>query len=247
MFHKIGTALQLLGAYCIRGCSYCIPRSSKIVVCIGWHHGKTREMFADNAKYFFLHLQHAHPDVTSVWLAKDRALATVLQHAGLRAHYLHSWKGIYYALRAGHTIVDAHLQTENWKFSGGSTLTQLWHGKGMKKSGHASKRTQHVPALVQPGRHTTYDTLIATSHKTAELLATTFTHPADAIAVTGHPRTDLFYKDIPGAAIDAHTTFAEAIQRAKANGAKKIVLYAPTFRPDGSNPLATFDVARANA
>lgn len=246
MLHKIATTLKLFGAHAMHLISFCSPRKKNIAVFIGWHNGKDREIFADNAKYLFLHFQNEHPEFRSVWLAKDTKLASLLKQKGYLAYYQHSLLGIYYALRAGYTIVDAHFHTCNWKFSGRSKVMQLWHGKGMKKSGHVSNRKKRNSYFINPAYHSNYNSIIATSNKTADLLTTTFNQPISDIIVTGHPRTDILHKNIPGAEIDAHHEFEKQIQLAKENGAKKIILYAPTFRPDGSNPLATFDIDAAN-
>ncbi len=67
-------------------------------------------MFADNSKYFFLHVHEAHKNIRIVWLARDRALATILTEAGYEAYCIHSIKGVFYALKAQYTIIDAYLE-----------------------------------------------------------------------------------------------------------------------------------------
>jgi CDP-glycerol glycerophosphotransferase (TagB/SpsB family) len=243
---KIYTFLSILLAHLIHILAYLVPRSKKIWVCVGWHTGKEREIFADNSKYFFLYLQNEKPEITSVWIAKDKKLAKILQNKGYTAYYMHSFWGIYYALRAKYTIVDAWAQIENWKFSSGSMFVQLWHGKGMKKSG----RVRHNPSQTHfknPGFFLKYDFLFATSSNTAELLSLAFNkYPVEKIHITGHSRTDIFYKQIKGSEIDTNTKLSDCITKTKNENSQKIILYAPTFRADGSNPLDQFDFEKLN-
>jgi CDP-glycerol glycerophosphotransferase (TagB/SpsB family) len=206
-------------------------------VCIGWHNSTEREIFADNSKYFFLYLQNEQSDITSVWLAKDRKLASILHQNGYRSYYQHSLLGIYYALRAKYTIVDAHISLTNWKFSNGSNIIQLWHGKGMKKSGHTQSRFNNRSQFLNPNQNTKYFKIVATSPKTAELIAETFSQPPTDVIVTGQPRTDVFFDSINGSNIDTNVTLQRIVMGAKEHSDKKLILYAPTFRPDGSNPL----------
>lgn len=192
MVKKIYTLLSIILAHCIHILAYIIPRSKNIWVCIGWHSNKEREIFADNSKYFFLYLQNEKPELTSVWVAKDKKLAKILQKKGYTSHYVNSFLGIYYSLRAGYTIVDARIQIPNWKFSSGSTIVQLWHGKGMKKSGHAGEYNMSQSFFINPGFFTKYDFIVATSNNTAQLLSQTFNQPIEKIHITGQPRTDVF-------------------------------------------------------
>ncbi len=243
---KISTLLSIIFAHIIHTASYLMPRSNTIWVCIGWHNSKEREIFADNSKYFFLHLQNEHSEITSVYLTRDRALATILTNAGFTAYYNHSLWGIYYALRAHYTIVDARITTRNWKFSGGSCVIQLWHGKGMKKSGHDGNYNNNQNYFTNPSFFLTYDKIIATSDRTAALLSGTFSQPTSDMVITGQPRTDVFYREIKGSEIDSHTILKNYIDGARAANSNKVILYAPTFRADGSSPLAQFDWGQLN-
>jgi hypothetical protein len=91
---------------------------------------------ADNTKYLYLHTKHHCPDVKVVWLAKDAKLANLLRSHGYPSYAELSVMGMWCALRAGSTFIDAYLQPQNFRFSGGTRLVQLLHGKGMKKGGY---------------------------------------------------------------------------------------------------------------
>lgn len=237
MVSKLSTFVSICLAHVIHTFAYLIPRSRTIWVCAGWHNSRERELFADNSKYFFLYLQNNQPDCTSVWLAQDKKLARLLREHGYTSYYIHSLRGMYYALRARYTIVDARITTRYWKFSAGSRIVQLWHGKGMKKSGHDSKYNAAQSYFMNPGYYVKYDAIVATSEKTASLLGKTFSQPMSDMLITGQPRTDIFYQTIAGAEIDEHTGLKDIIESARTKGTERIILYAPTFRADGSNPL----------
>lgn len=241
---RLTTILSICVAHLIYGLSFLVPKKENLWVCVGWHTGHEREMFADNSKYFFLHVHDAHKNIRIVWLARDRALATILTEAGYEAYCIHSLKGALCALKAQYTIIDAYLENRFWKYTGGSKIIQLWHGKGMKKTGYDSAYgTRSRSAFLQPGFFAPLSRLVATSPYIAELMKSTFAVPQEKIIETGLPRDDVLFRTIKGAEIDAHTELNDRINTVRTAGIKKIFLYAPTFRPDGSNPLLSLAMA----
>lgn len=242
---SFSTLLYICTAHFIYRLSFLVPKTDNLWVCIGWHTGREREIFADNSKYFFLHVNEAHEDIRIIWLARDRALATILREHGYEAYCIHSLKGALCALRASYTIIDAYLENRFWKYSGGSKIIQLWHGKGMKKTGYDSAYgTKSRSTFLQPGFFTPLHRLVAASPYTAELMKSTFAVHRDKILETGLPRDDVLFHSIKGADIDAHAELKQRTETLRASGVKKILLYAPTFRPNGSNPLLSLDMER---
>ncbi|MFA7302334.1 MAG: CDP-glycerol glycerophosphotransferase family protein [Candidatus Paceibacterota bacterium] len=208
--------------------SFFIPRARDTWLFIGWHRGADTEIFADNTKYLFLYMAHMHRDFHVVWLAKDRTLAATLRSRGYTAHYERSARGIWYALRAGTTVIDAYLQPENYRWSGGTRLVQLLHGKGMKKGGYAQ-------APLRP-----QDYIVVTSPFVSSLLPATFVEQSHII-IAGYPRDDVIFSDNPGSDIGVDY----ATRAALANPCyKKRYLYAPTFRRGkaGTEVTAAFDL-----
>ena len=173
--------------------SLLFPRAKNVWVFIGWHRGHDTEIFADNSKYLFLHVADNNKDITPVWLAKDRAFAATLKARGYKAYYEHSFLGILYALRAGTTIIDAFLQPENYRFSGNTRLVQLLHGKGMKKGGYAQKPLRPQNYIMSP------------SQFVSEMLPVVFKQQS-LIVITGYPRNDIFFKNMPGSDISVDET-----------------------------------------
>jgi CDP-glycerol glycerophosphotransferase (TagB/SpsB family) len=113
----------------------------------------------------------------------------------------------------------------------------------MKKTGHDSsyslKSRSHFS---QANMFAPLHALIASSTYTAKLMASTFREPVEKVAITGLPRNDVLVQDITDADLDSHQILEEKIAIARQRGATRILLYAPTFRPNGSNPIDTLDL-----
>lgn len=192
-----------------------VPRDHKLFIFIGWHKKKGGEVFADNAKYFFLFVSQHHPEIHSIWIAKSRVLAKKLRDHGYRSYYEKSMLGIWYQLRAGFFVIDAFLQPLSYMLSGRSKIIQLLHGKGMKKKGYAERQDK-----VQ-------DFIFNTSPFTESILPEIFKKGSETF-ITGYPRNDIFFKDIKNAEIDTDAKMVDYIRTIKSH--KKIIMYAPTFR-----------------
>jgi CDP-glycerol glycerophosphotransferase (TagB/SpsB family) len=214
--HKIATAMDITVTYPLYWLSCAMPRSDRTWVFIGWHRGSTMEIFADNTKYLFLHVAHDQKEVRPIWLAKDEQLAQILRSRGYESYSETSLRGIWYALRAGTTVIDAYLQRWNFRWSGRSRLIQLLHGRGMKKKGYGDPQLRRQ------------DYICCTSPFTAELLSPIFKQDAQ-IYHTGFPRNDVFFHKIDGADIGVDGEGARRLQEIRGSG-KKAILYAPTFR-----------------
>lgn len=180
------------------------------------------EIFADNTKYFFLYTSHHMPNIKIVWLAKDKKFAALLRSKGYCSYYEKSLKGIWYALRAKITLVDANLLRENARFSGGTILIQLLHGKGYKKTGYTTKPLKK------------FDYVFAPSPFVADLLPQTVTDTAQ-VRITGYPRDDIFFQEITDAEIGVSRELTEKMNTIDD---AKIIWYAPTFR----RGQTTFDI-----
>lgn len=206
--------------------SWLVPRDKNLWVFIGWHGREGKETFADNTKYLFLHASNnCRPGIEAVWLSKDRALTARLRAAGFVSHHHRSIAGIWCALRAGTTFIDAYLQPENFRWSGGTKLVQLLHGKGMKKKGYSKPQLRAHHYIFGPSKYV------------LELLPESFTRKSE-MHVMGYPRNDVFYQPIEGADISIDSPTRSRLKAAEENGLRT-VLYAPTFRRGHK----TFDIS----
>lgn len=237
-FSKILTILEVLLGWVIYPFSFLVPRSNKIWIFIGCRKNKERELFSDNSKYMFLYASQNISGIEAVWIGRDNKLPKIIRGLGYKAFYIYSPMGLYYSLRAGYTFVDAFVQFRNWKFSGGTKVVQLWHGKGMKKTAHESPYS--LPAasrFISPNLFRNYEYVTATSEYSAGMMSTVFRIPMEKVLITGLPRHDAMFTKIRGAEIDGVPSLEKKVKSLKKNGVHKIVFYAPTFRPNATNPL----------
>ena len=194
------------------------PRDRRRFVFSGWHRSPDGEIFADNSKYFFLHLHHHQKKIRSIWLAKDRKLAKTLRNSGYEAHYEHSLMGIWQALRAGFTIIDAYLQPQNFRLAGRTKIVQLLHGKGMKTKGYSE-------AQIKPN-----DYIFHTSPFAQSILPEVFKQKSKNY-ITGYSRDDIFWQPIAGSDLAVSNKIAAKLKSVRqANDRATCFLYAPTFR-----------------
>lgn len=207
---KIKTLFSIIITWPVYYISFLFPKNKKIWVFIGWHKSKNGEIFADNSKYLFLYCQNNLPDINAVWLAKDSGMVKKLSDKGYKAYRQNSLKGIYYALRAYYTIIDAYLHRNNFKYSGGTNVIQLMHGKGMKKKGYSKK----------PNR--AYRAIFTSSKFVKQLLNKKFIGQSK-IYEYGYSRNDVLFEKIKGSEIDSDGALFK-------NSSNKSILYAPTFR-----------------
>lgn len=253
MLSKIQTACSLLLSYIIRAFSYMFPRNKNTWIFIGWHQNNEREIFADNSKYLFLHASRMHEDVRAIWIAQDATMASILTQKGFESYPLRSLQGTYYSLRAGYTFISAFLPVQHWRLSGRSKIVQLWHG-GSIKGKVGLRRLQHIPFLQKiierislPGVFQRFDFFTTYSSYAAQKFPKkNFNIPDSRILITGAPRHDIFFKDIPGSEIDGHVSLQVKLEEMRAHNPHKIILYAPTFRRGSisQSPFSHLDLPR---
>lgn len=244
---KIKGTIYAIFSWIIYAISFFFPRDKKLWIVMGWRRKKERELFGDNAKYFFLYASNnLDKDIKVVWIGRDERICQILRKRGYIAHSINSIKGIMYSLKAGYTIVDANLRLENWKYSGGSRLVQLWHGKSLKKMGHDSPYAMgKYKRFSSPNLFRKFYLLAAASKFLGKFNVSGFRMKEEDLVVSGLPRYDVMFDDIKDSDIDVDYRLKYKIDYLKTKY-KKIVFYGPTFRPDGSNPLEEADLRILN-
>ncbi len=239
MLSKVRTLLRLSTAWIIHPLAFLIPRDKTLWVFVGWHRSGSREFFADNSKYFYLYAsrQAATNGTTPVWLSPDPALVHVLRTHGYRAQETSSLRGIYYALRAGYTFIDANMTLGTWGYAGGSKVIQLWHGVPIKKIGYQTDTPRSK--LLFPNLHVQPYLNVSTSAWYTSVSAEAFNYDPQTFCIVGLPRNDALLEDVPDAAIGQH----ELSTPGSPHGGPSF-LYAPTFRrQESSNPLDHIDLS----
>ncbi|MCA9360370.1 CDP-glycerol glycerophosphotransferase family protein, partial [Candidatus Kaiserbacteria bacterium] len=193
------------------------PRSNKTWAFIGWNRTPDGEIFTDNTKYLYLYVLEHQLEIKPVWLAKSRDDAKKMRSMGMKSYYQFSLTGIFYALHAGVTIIDANLHDWNFVYVGRSKLVQLLHGKGMKAQGYS-----------KPGLRD-HDLICYPSAGVQSMISGAFAQNAIK-KITGYPRSDIVMgEEYQYSSFGVDDKTKDLISELKRKETK-IIWYAPTFR-----------------
>jgi CDP-glycerol glycerophosphotransferase len=123
----------------------------------------------------------------------------------------------------------------------------LWHGKSLKKTGYNSpysltryNRFLSGNLFLKPRK------FIAISEFFAQYVVSDFRVPPADVLCSGLPKHDPLFRKVPGSELDMDISLHSHMRQARAQGAAHLVLYAPTFRPTGKNPLDGIDFTSIN-
>jgi len=214
MFSKIQTIFSIIFSAIFHYTSFLFPRDIHRWSFVGWHIGNESEIFADNTKYLFLYTAQNQKNIRAIWIAKDETLAQTLRDAGYESYCQKSLKGAWHMLRSGTVCIDAFFQRQNYRWTGGTRLVQLLHGKGMKKYGYAQKPAQKQHYI------------FSTSPLVTKMLPPIFVQDTPVIEA-GYSRDDVFFTEIPGSTIGVDMRVVSIL--ADTSYTQRF-LYAPTFR-----------------
>lgn len=220
-----------------------VPRRQDWVAVLGRSNGA----FVDNCKYFFIGAQ-AYPGHRIVYVTSHAAVFDSLKAAGVQVLRYPGLRAAWFLLRAGAAIVD----TTEWSQRGrrallaGSRVIQLWHGVGFKRI-ELDRWRRESPSLLAftvrcmlyrlSGRLVRYDAVLSTSSfYQRELFSQAFL--ANTWIPANYPRNTFgrftARDDLVRTGVDT-----KAWDRVKSWGRSgfRVVLFAPTFRDDGSHCL----------
>ncbi|MDC0336315.1 CDP-glycerol glycerophosphotransferase family protein [Pseudodesulfovibrio sp.] len=200
--------------------------------------GRAGGDFSGNVKYLYLHFVKNHPEIDSAFLTQQKEVYRTLREAGLPVILTPSTQDPEVA-EAGTVIVDAvsfrrHLyypMVEN------ARQVQLWHGVGNKKIGFLLEGISCLEGkdetLIED--HSNYDVIVSTSPFYTEEVFKKSLHAKEFVSL-GYPRTDALFNKL-----DKHTLIGcDPIAYSKVRQASKkgpVILFSPTFRDNGVNPL----------
>jgi len=251
--------LAILSRLLVTPLTWVVPRDPKRYVVLGRVDGR----FMDNGKYFAAWVAKNAPEVETTFVTMAAAVARELGHAPSRlevARYPFP-KAMWRMLRAGTLVYDAAATAGQGRigFYTGARRVQLWHGTPLKEIELAQHRRRDAlrprpvvwllaiyRAIV--GRFVHHHLVICTSEFLARgVFSQSF--KSDAIVGLGYPRNDVILggDDYDPALVDNGVDLAarDAIVQHRARGGKAL-LYAPTFRDNGSHPTddGSLDIAR---
>jgi len=247
---KLRRIIKVLLSWGVYFFSFSVSRNKKIWIFIGWRRGNQGEIFADNSKYIFLHVANTRKDIRAIWIGEDDRICDVLHANGYESYKISSREGIYYSLRAGYTFIDAFMRLRNWRYSGRSKVVQLWHGEGVKKTWRDDSHYRaKYNSIISPNLFKNYHFLVASSECVSKhFVSPSFGVSKEKVCITGLPRYDVFFNEIPGSRIDINLALEWELKKIKLQNPKKIILYAPTFRRGMTeeDPLSAIRLSKLN-
>lgn len=198
--------------------------------------------FEGNTKYLFLHLQNEE-GIRPVWISKSEKTVNELRTNGFEAYRSDSLRGRLTTLRAGFVFVTGTMTDMPLWPTGGAKLVQLWHGVPLKRIaagapsfGEFSIRERFRLLYV----YHQFDALTLTAAELADSFRSAFRIDPD-LPVTGYPRNDALFREIPGEGVGQPGSVGEIRTR---TGAERLIVYLPTYREDGSDPADHVDFER---
>jgi CDP-glycerol glycerophosphotransferase (TagB/SpsB family) len=251
---KILKFIAYLICYCIYPFSYLIPRTDKILV-----FGSYRGGFNDNTKYLFIYANEHLPHKNKVWISTSKSTVEHITNLGFTAYHIASFKGVYYALRAGFWFVNSYTSDIAFCLAGHAKIVNLWHGLPMKTIEFGITRGELAKRYVQKDIRDTFyhpapfrrpDYLISTTTFLNEIFSSSFRIHLTKCLSTGYPRTSLLCSSL--------REVSQFIQKYESDTTKQLVahiqqydtvlVYMPTWRDSQRECFANgFDLNALNA
>lgn len=248
--------LAYLVCYCIYPFSFLFPRRKR-----RWAFGSFRGAFNDNAKYLFIHVSQRQLAVDAAWLSINKATVREIREKGMKAYYVLSPKGIWFALTSKFWLYNAYSSDIMFCLSGGATLVNLWHGLPMKRiefgitSGPLAKRYVsktlkerffHPEVFQRP------DYLLSGSEFFTTTFAQSFRVSESCCLTIGYPRNAILLDSESGR--DGHIEKYEPvstqslISELKEKHYGQVLIYLPTWRDSQRDLFAQeFDLKAMDA
>lgn len=178
------------------------------------------KIYADNPKYLFEYVNKNKPEISCVWITRNKEVYKMLTERGYTCYERYSVRGILAALRAEAAFITSNEPSDISPFVSRkkTKVIQLWHGIGGK-----AMRWQSLDDATLK-RFASY-TWMATSEAYIDIMHDATAAPKENFIITGYPRNDVFVNTPENSAVkkilDAHP-------------ATKYVLYMPTHRNFGT-------------
>lgn len=177
-------------------------------------------LFSDNSKAFFKHVNENENNFKSIWLVDNRSEKERIEkkYGFTNISTVNSFKGINLLLRAKTVVISNSLDDFFLHFSPSykKEVIQLWHGiKWSKKFEYPNNNfTKELTIICSSSEE--HKSLISTQNKI----------DSKKIFITGLPRNDLFFNK------DKNKIIKELPLSVEKDLKKNIILYAPTHKED---------------
>lgn len=189
--------------------------------------------YGDNSKYLFMQAAKRE-DIRAVWVSNNQTVVDELTAKGYEAYTMNSPESIELHKKAKYIFMCTGVEDFYYPVAGNATFINLWHGVPLKKVAYADKITNKKKSFKERGyigallRKLPYrkQYMVTTSKTMQDIYLPTFRTKRNHTPILGQPRNDVFFD--PSLGKDLHSELA---------GDKKIILYMPTHRNEGSTPM----------
>ena len=220
---RIIKGVKVVFKYIVMFLSMLMPRDYHLCVFGAW----LGERFADNSKQLFIEASQ-RDDIRAVWISKNMDIVNEITNMGYEAYLWGTKKAIWIQLRTKYAVVSNGISDLEHTFLGNAIIIDLWHGVPLKKVVYDNKYEKNWDSPKQKIRdRLIYIPLgkmyfVATSETFVPIYQSAFRRKKEQIICLGQPRNDIFFQEkkpepyFPG---------------------KKIILYCPTHRNEGKEPV----------
>lgn len=236
----------------VYGLSFLFPRDKNI-----WLFGSTfGRRFADNPRYLFIYVSqnkenirlkdNSVKNIRPIWISHNKDIVDFLCKEGYEAYYYHSFKGIWYALRAKVYLFDNYSKDINFWQSAGALKINMWHGIPLKKIQHDNvfdkfrnprnlkDKICNFPRNISDEKPSHY--VLTTSKNFKNIFSSAF--QTNNVLISGYPRCDAILSgSIENILMDKEKDVYNRLKNFKG----KKVLYMPTFRESEKKFFDIFD------
>jgi len=231
------TLADAAGSFAAHRGAHLVPRDDDL-----WAFGcRGGERFEGNAKYLFLHVAERDDlDVRPVWLSHSDETVAALRERGYEACRTDTAEGLATLLRAGRVFTTGGFTGLPLWPTGGAEVVQLWHGVPLKRisaDGPQFERASPFERLSRRYVYRQFDRVAVTGRRFVDVFRSAFEIDADRIAVTGYPRNDALFREIPGFDVGQDRTLHDEV--AALDG--PVFAYLPTYREDSTSPADAVD------
>ncbi len=194
----VALPLSLLG--------YLVPKKNIIV--FGARNGKAYDW---NSRYLYEYtIQCEDNRFQSYWVTRNRDVYTFLFERGMPVLFRFSWRGFVTLLQARYAVISSSITDIDSNLLSGATVIQVGHGLGIKKIGYAFFTNYSGKGFFLSGlsklfclatrlfdRQCRFDYAIAPSESFIERMMEDYQVGRDKLWVTGEPRNDVFFNNLP--------------------------------------------------
>lgn len=224
--------------------SHLFPRNKKRWV-FGEPHG-----FNNNSKYLYIDIVESHPEIDAIWIG-DKATVAMLQAKGLKAYTRTSIKGVFCCMTAKVYVVSWTTGDINFYLSGGAVVLNLWHGTPLKKClwlendnalpDSANFISHAIHCICAPVIHFGNIFVNSPSHFYTKIYMDMFRVKREQVIEDIYPR-DAFMmkkKDDIISFLETYGYHEDLTLIKNLLNYNKTILYAPTFRDNGKDFIAS--------